>query len=85
MQLRRNLGDDVLVPVNRPVDALDIVLRGPPRIQLAHRLQPPRTRRVLRTRRHPHRRHHCAVIERLEHTFDDSRGHRQVRYDIGRD
>jgi hypothetical protein len=54
--------------------------RSPARIQLTHRLQPPRTRRVLRTPRHPHRRHHRRVINRLEHTFDDSRGHRQVRY-----
>ena len=66
MQLGRDLGDDVLVPVDRPVDAVGFILGRPPCVQLAHRLKPPGTGRVLLARRHPDRRDHASVIDTMK-------------------
>ena len=46
-----DLGDHIGVPIDGPVDAIDVLLGRAPRVQLGDGHQPATTRRVLLTRR----------------------------------
>ena len=79
-QLRAHLRSHGLPIVDTPLrTVLNLHISHPHQTQPARRHQPPRHRRTLRPPARRHLRQQRRLIQRLEHTFDNRRTHRQKR------